>query len=118
MKTIVIIDDDPGVLDIFRLILEKAGYRVCLYSNAKAVLEKNYEYPDLFLLDRQLSGVDGLDVCKHLKTQKDTKSTPVIIISATPGLARLAENASADDYLEKPFSVKELLAMIAKYLPS
>ena len=115
-KKILVTDDDPGVQDIFKLIFEKAGYEVVVNDNGNAILEHNFEQPNIFLLDKQLSGVDGLDLCKHLKSHEDTKDIPVIMVSATPGLAPLAKNAGADDYLEKPFQLKELLAMVAKYV--
>lgn len=115
-KKILVTDDDPGVQDIFKIILEKAGYDVVVNDNGNAILENNFENPNIFLLDKQLSGVDGLDICKYLKSKDDTRHIPVIMISATPGLAPLAKNAGADDYLEKPFNLRELLAMVARYV--
>jgi len=115
-KKILVTDDDPGVQDIFKIIFEKAGYEVVVNDNGNAILENNFEHPNLFLLDKQLSGVDGLDICKHLKSQEFTKDIPVIMVSATPGLAPLAKKAGADDYLEKPFHLKDLLDIVAKYV--
>lgn len=115
-KKILITDDDPGVQDIFRIIFEKAGYDVVVNDNGNAILENNFESPHLFLLDKQLSGIDGLDICKYLKSKEETRHIPVIMISATPGLAPLAKNAGADDFLEKPFNLRELLAMVARYV--
>ena len=115
-KKILVTDDDPGVQDIFKIIFEKAGYDVTINDNGNAILENNFDNPNLFLLDKQLSGVDGLDICKYLKSQEGTRDIPVIMVSATPGLAPLAKSAGADDYLEKPFHLKDLLAMVAKYV--
>jgi DNA-binding response OmpR family regulator len=115
-KKILVTDDDPGVQDIFKIIFEKAGYDVVVNDNGNAILENNFENPNIFLLDKQLSGIDGLDICKHLKSKEETKNIPVIMVSATPGLAPLAKNAGADDYLEKPFHLKDLLAMVEKYV--
>jgi DNA-binding response OmpR family regulator len=70
----------------------------------------------LFLLDKQLSGQDGLEVCQFLKSQSDTKDIPVIIISATPGISKMAMDAGADDFLEKPFQMKELLKLVDKWI--
>ena len=115
-KKILVTDDDPGVQDIFKIIFEKAGYDVVVNDNGNAILENNFDSPNLFLLDKQLSGVDGLDICRHLKSKEETKNIPVIMISATPGLAPLARSAGADNFLEKPFHLKDLLAMVAKYV--
>ena len=115
-KKILITDDDEGVQDIFKLIFERAGYEVNIYSEAVSILENNFTNPDLFLLDRQLSGHDGLQVCKFLKEQTATKDIPVIIVSATPGIAQLAQQAGADDFIEKPFQIKELLNIVEKWI--
>ena len=115
-KTILVTDDDPGIQDVFKIILEKAGYEVIVNGNGNAILQDNYETPHIFLLDEQLSGVDGLDICKHLKSKEETKHIPVIMVSATPGLAPLAESAGADAWLEKPFHLKDLLAIVARYV--
>lgn len=115
-KRILITDDDEGVQDIFKLIFERAGYEVTVYGEAISILENNYTYPDLFVLDRQLSGQDGLKVCRFLKSQTVTKNIPVIIVSATPGIGKLAREAGADDFIEKPFQMKDLLNVVAKWI--
>ena len=79
-------------------------------------MKNQFERPDLVILDRQLSGMDGLKICQHLKNNEATRSIPVIIMSATSHLSNIVKNTSADDYLEKPFNIKELLAKIDKYL--
>ncbi len=115
-KKILITDDDEGVQDIFKLIFERAGYDVQVYGEAMSILENNYIHPDLFVLDRQLSGQDGLKVCRFLKSQNTTKNIPVIIVSATPGIGKLAEEAGADDFIEKPFQIKDLLSVVEKWI--
>jgi CheY-like chemotaxis protein len=115
-KKILVTDDDPCLQDIFRLILEKAGYEVDVLSNGSAILQDHYETPDLFLLDKQLSGMDGLDICKHLKSQKNTKDIPVIMISATVGIGSTAKEAGADAFIEKPFEKKYLLEVVEEYI--
>ncbi len=115
-KRILITDDDEGVQDIFKLIFERAGYDVEIFGEALSILENKYEQPDLFVLDRQLSGQDGLKVCKFLKSQDSTKNIPVIIVSATPGIGKLAIEAGADDFIEKPFQIKDLLGVVQKWI--
>lgn len=115
-KKILITDDDSGVQDIFKLIFERAGYEVAVYGEAFSIFQNKFTRPDLFLLDKQLSGQDGLEVCHFLKSQSETKNIPVIIVSATPGISQMAKEAGADDFLEKPFQMKELLKMVAKWI--
>ena len=66
IKRILVADDDPGIQDIFRIILESAGYIVEIISNGEDLFGDNYTVPDLFLLDKRLSGIDGIDICHHL----------------------------------------------------
>jgi DNA-binding response OmpR family regulator len=115
-KKILVTDDDSGVQDIFKLIFERAGYEVMVYGEAHSIFQNKFTRPDLFLLDKQLSGQDGLEVCQFLKSQSDTKDIPVIIISATPGISKMAMDAGADDFLEKPFQMKELLKLVDKWI--
>ena len=115
-KKILITDDDDGIQDIFKLIFERAGYEVQVFGDAGSILENNYTYPDLFILDRKLRGHDGLKICKFLKSQNSTKDIPVIIVSATSGIKKLTEEAGADDFIEKPFQVEDLLSIVAKWV--
>ena len=114
MKTILVTEDDPGLQDIYKIILEKAGYKVIILSNGMDILNNHYEKPDIFLLDKQLSGVDGIELCRHLKSRDGTQHIPVILISASVGIGKLAMDAGADDYIEKPFDRKHLLDVIAE----
>ncbi len=113
---LIIADDDPGIQDVFQLIFERAGYRIEIFSNGGELMNSCFELPDAFILDKQLSGVDGLDICRFLKSQERTKNVPVIMLSANPAIGRGAEEAGADDYLEKPFKIHDLLAMINKHV--
>jgi len=112
----LVTEDDPGLQDIYRLILEKAGYIVVIYSNGNDILLNKFETPDLFLLDKQLSGADGLAICRFLKSQENTKHIPIIIISATVGIHKLVMDAGADAFIEKPFEKKYLLHTIKENL--
>src|SRR5438477_3307328 len=114
-KKILIVEDDDSILDVLKIILSKAGYKINSYSNGKAVMQENYETPDLFLLDKQLSGTDGLDICRHLKKKNETKGIPVVMISANPQIGPLSFEAGADDYIEKPFTIETLLATIKRH---
>lgn len=114
-RKILITDDDPGIQDIFKLILEREGYEVHIEANGNELLKNKFVLPDLFIIDKQLSGIDGLEICKFLKTNKRTASIPVILVSANPLIQSLANEAGVDNYLEKPFEMKALLRLINKY---
>ncbi|MBV9962871.1 MAG: response regulator [Parafilimonas sp.] len=116
MKQIIVADDDPAIRDIFQILLKRAGYAVTLYSNGDLLLNGKFEAPDLFILDKQLSGVDGIEVCQYLKHKDSTKNIPVIIVSASPYIAEAARVAGADDFLEKPFGTKALIELMEKHL--
>lgn len=115
-KRIIITDDDPAVQDAFRLILERAGYDVEIFANGQPLLSGDFVRPDLIILDRQLSGVDGLDICRHLKGEEDTRNIPVIMLSASPHIDRMARAAGADDFIEKPFRMRHLLDAVSRHL--
>jgi len=115
-KKIMIADDDPGILDAVEAMLEFGGYEVSATSNGATVLEMKDGFPDLLLLDIWMSGTDGRDVCKQLKSQDLTKNMPIIMISASTELERSAKEAGADDFLEKPFDMEELLQKIDYFL--
>ncbi|MEJ5961737.1 response regulator [Pedobacter immunditicola] len=112
----MIADDDPGILDAVEAMLEFGGYEVSSTPNGATVLEMTDGFPDLLLLDIWMSGTDGRDVCKQLKSQDLTKDMPIIMISAGTGLERSAKEAGADDFLEKPFDMEELLQKIDFFL--
>jgi DNA-binding response OmpR family regulator len=115
-RKIIIIDDDPGVRDIFEIIFEKEGYCIELKSDGHFLTHESYQLPDLFFIDKQLSGGNGLDLCRYLKSQSKTSQIPVIMISAAPDIASLSKEARADDYLEKPFELAHLLELADYYL--
>lgn len=116
MKRIVIIDDDPGIQEAFTLIFDQKYYEILIYSNGKTILNGECSIPDIYILDKQLSGVDGLDICRFLRSQPDTSKVPVIMLSASPNIHKLSQLAGADDSLEKPFSMRVLRQMVDRYV--
>ncbi|RYY58976.1 MAG: response regulator [Chitinophagaceae bacterium] len=115
IKNIIIAEDDPGMQDAIDLIFQRAGYNVRIVPSGEPLLNQEFEIPDIFILDKQLSGVDGLDICRYLKSQPATSAIPVIMLSANLGIGKLSADAGADDFLEKPFKMKVLLEMVTKY---
>ncbi len=117
MKTkIFLVDDDASVRDIFRIILNNAGYEVKMFESGKDLFDNADDLPDLFILDQKLPDMDGLEICRGLKGNENTKHIPVIIISATPDLELVVKEVCADQYLEKPLTKRDLLTTIANYI--
>ena len=115
-KKILLADDDPGILDAIGMILEMEGYEVSTTLNGNTILSPETVIPDIYVLDIWMSGSDGRELCKKLKTGEKTKTIPVILISASNDLQRSAEGAGADDFLAKPFEIDILLAKIKNCL--
>jgi DNA-binding response OmpR family regulator len=111
-KKIMIADDDPGIVDAVGMLLEFEGYAVTTTVDGSTVLDMQEELPDLLLLDIWMSGEDGRDICKRLKSGDLTKNIPVIMISASRDIKESALAAGADDFLAKPFEMDELLKKI------
>jgi DNA-binding response OmpR family regulator len=115
MKKIILVEDDESILDIFSIVFEASEYSLTSYGNGYQLLKNDYVLPDLFILDKQLPGVDGLDICRHLKSNQQSKDIPVVMISASPNIFVLAKQAGADDVLVKPFRLAALRAIVDKH---
>ena len=111
---ILVADDDSSIRDIFQIILVRAGYDLELIEDANEIFNNNFKIPDLFLIDKLLSGVDGLQVCRYLKDNPDTCNIPVVMVSASPDIGVSAIKAGADDFIEKPFELTYLLKVIER----
>ena len=112
----MIADDDHAIVDAVQAMLEFGGYNPSYTYNGSTILEMRDDLPDLILLDVWMSGTDGRDVCKALKKQANTRNIPVIMISASTDLENSAKEAGADDFLEKPFDMDDLLSKIDFHL--
>jgi len=111
---ILVADDDSSIRDIFNIILVRAGYDIEVKEDANEIFKNNFKIPDLFLIDKLLSGVDGLEVCHYLKNNPDTCDIPVVMVSASPDIGVSAIKAGADDFIEKPFDLAHLLKVIER----
>ena len=114
-KKIVIAEDDEGILDSMKIMLEMEGYEVKTTVDGKDLHDLKADLADLLLLDIWLAGMDGRDICKKLRSQEHTKHLPIILMSASKEAGKTAKEVGADDFLEKPFELDELVAMVAKY---
>jgi two-component system alkaline phosphatase synthesis response regulator PhoP len=112
---ILIIEDEEHIVELIKFNLENNGYKVTYALDGLKGLELiESEQPDLVLLDLMLPNVDGIDICNRVKNNKNLKEIPIIMLTAKSGETDkiVGLEIGADDYITKPFSVRELLARI------
>lgn len=115
MIKVLLIEDDVQIQELVRCNLEKEGFAVLTASDGQLGLDlAKKEKPDLIILDLSLPVIDGYDVCKILRAQKDTSTIPIVMLSARDDVADkvIGLELGADDYITKPFSPRELTARI------
>lgn len=118
-EKILIIDDELHIVELLKYNLEANGYKVIFSLNGReGLMIANEKSPDLILLDVMLPELDGFDVCKELKRNKETQTVPIIMLTAKGEEFDkiLGLELGADDYITKPFSVRELIARIKAVL--
>ncbi len=112
-KRILVVDDDPAILEVIEIILLENKYDVET-SRSGRVFRDLKNKPDLILLDVLLSGEDGRDIVKKLKLDDKTRDIPVVMISAHPSAGDTVRKFGANDFLSKPFDIDDLLRIIKK----
>jgi DNA-binding response OmpR family regulator len=110
-KKIVVVEDDPDLLFLLGKVLSRVGYHVDCMHDGCAILNSEFVWPDLFLLDKQLECVDGITITKYLKSL-DHQQRPIVMISGTKEYEQHALQAGVDYFLEKPLNIKTLLRII------
>ncbi|MEM8535462.1 MAG: response regulator transcription factor [Chloroflexota bacterium] len=118
-RTILVVDDEPGIVTLARDYLERAGFRVLSAGDGVAGLRMaRTERPNLVVLDLMLPGMDGLDVVRALREDPATRTLPVIMLTARVEEADMliGLELGADDYVTKPFSPRALVARVRAVL--
>ncbi len=111
-KSILVVDDDPKIVEIVSLYLKREGYRVLAAYDGNQALEMAREKkPDLIVLDLMLPGLDGMDVCRLVRDESDV---PILMLTARASDEDKLRgfDVGADDYLTKPFNPRELVARV------
>jgi len=112
---ILVIEDDEDIQELIRYNLDKEGYQVMVAGSGETGLDKaRVERPGLIVLDLMLPGIDGLEVCKLLKSDSATTTIPIIMVTAKGEETDVVTGLElgADDYVTKPFSPRVLIARI------
>ncbi len=119
MYEIMIVDDDAQVLDMVELVLKREGYQVQRAYSAQDALEMaESEAPDMFVIDAMMPDMDGLTLCRKLRTQPHTTKTPILFLtgSNSPHSVVDALSAGGDDFIRKPFVPRELAARVRAHI--
>lgn len=115
MESILVVEDEPDVLELIRYTLGKAGYRVEGVKSGEAALNYvTHSTPQLIVLDLMLPGIDGQEVCRQLKKDEHRRAIPVVMLTARTEDSDIVAGleAGADDYVTKPFNPKVLVARV------
>ena len=117
--TILIIEDEPDISELIEYSLTQSGYSIIVSDNGEKGIEVTRKHsPDLILLDLMLPGINGIDVCRILKNDKDTSDVSIIMLTALGQEEDIVKGleTGADDYVTKPFSFPVLEARIQSVL--
>ena len=116
MRRILIVDDDPILGIMIKEMLEWKEYWVEVsripQETEQNVIDKNI---DLVILDKLISGTDGTDVCKWLRTNEETRDVPIIMITAMHASEKDCIDAGANDFIAKPFEMEDFLSKVGRF---
>lgn len=119
IPTLLIVDDNPNNIQLVKAILSLRGYRLLIAKTGMEALEAvNVTLPDLIILDIMMPGMDGFEVCRHLKNDPTTRDIPIVFLTAKSHIDDIMKGfeLGAVDYITKPFSANELLARVEIHL--
>ncbi len=117
--TILVVDDEPDLVEIVRFRLEKDGYQVLSAGDGRAGLAAAIEKsPDLVVLDVMMPGLDGFEVLFQMKNNPKTKDTPVVMLTAKTDMTSISKGwgMDVDNYVTKPFNVDDLAKTVKNVL--
>lgn len=113
---VCIAEGDKQLQNRLSVVLKKNGFDVSSFDNGYPLVEMMDNWPDVFLIDIELPGVNGMEICKWLKSHENSCHIPVILISGEPYLKTLASSAHPDDYIEKPVAMRKMVDKIREFL--
>ncbi len=111
--TILVVDDDPDISMMLKLMLEYKGYSVSILSKPEEAVEALEEgHFSMVIIDMLLSGVSGTDICAQIRQNQKTSGAAILMISAHPNAREICLQSGADDFISKPFDMNDILARI------
>lgn len=114
-KRVLIFDDDADILEVCAIVLEHNGFEVVTQKSCEDILQKLDRYqPDVLLMDNKIPPTGGVMASKAIRASPDHAGMPIVFFSADQDVARLAAEAGADHYIEKPFDLDALVAILEK----
>ena len=121
MAKVLVVDDEPDIIRLVARVMEVLGHDVVTASNGPKALEMaRTEQPDLIVVDLDLPQLNGLEVCKKVKTGAATSHIPIVMMTAayvSLADAKRASGVGADEYIFKPFMSETLMRTVARLLP-
>lgn len=116
-KVVLVVDDDSSILEVLKIVLEESNFKVIALDNGVGIENVVIETkPHIMLLDLWIPGLDGKEILQTIKQNPKTAHIPIIIMSASNGLAQTAEEIKADGFLAKPFNIEDLENTITRFL--
>jgi two-component system cell cycle response regulator DivK len=114
-KKILIFDDDADILEVCTILLEDNGFEAFTQNNCEDVLQKlDHVLPDVVLMDNKIPPNGGIPASRMIRESADHSKLPIVFFSANQDVARLAAEAGADTYIEKPFDLENLIRVLEK----
>jgi CheY-like chemotaxis protein len=116
LALVLIVDDEEPVRDFVAMVLEDAGYRTARSIHGAQALEAmRTDRPDLVLSDVMMPVMGGVELCRRMKSEKATRTIPVVLMSSLG--RRMGDGGGADAFIAKPFTLEELEALVRRWLP-
>jgi DNA-binding response OmpR family regulator len=115
-KKVLFIDDDKDILSIIPIVLAEENIEVVATNDPNIISELAVIKPDLILLDEWLGEKKGSTICVEIKKIQETSDIPIVLISAVGNLDKIAEECAADAFIEKPFDIDKLVAVVKSLL--
>ena len=117
MKKILVLDDDTDIVTVVQLVLESNGFDVKAITRWQKMYDEIETFkPDLILLDVSLGNQDGRNICKQIKSAKETQNISVILFSANLNVEKNLTECMADSFIAKPFDINDLILKINSQL--
>lgn len=114
--TVLVVDDDPFIVDFIETALQDEGYQVLSAVNGGALRVAHDLHPDVILLDIMMPGMDGVEVSQRLRADPDTAEIPIVVMSAQDRLRATSTSMAVNDRLPKPFDLDRLYATVARWV--